>query len=121
VAELDDETINVFYMDVGRHVRNARVRAGATQAQLAEMASMTRSSVANIEAGRQRVPVHTLVVIAAALNLNPGDLFPPRIGGEGSVELSALTARLEKEPQETRDFIEGAIVQLGIQTRKEGQ
>jgi transcriptional regulator with XRE-family HTH domain len=37
---------------------------------------MSRGSIANIEAGRQRIPIHMLVVLARELDVPPADLIP---------------------------------------------
>lgn len=73
-----------FYLDFGRRVRAAREASALTQQGLADALGLTRSSVANIEAGRQRVLLHVPAAIAAATgaalaDLNPGeaDVTPP--------------------------------------------
>ena len=47
-----------------------------SQTQLALTAGLTRTSVANIEGGRQKILLHTLVVFAEALGVEPGSLIP---------------------------------------------
>jgi transcriptional regulator with XRE-family HTH domain len=73
-----EDEIDRFYLELGRRVRDARTDAGVTQAHLAEEIQMTRSSVANLEAGRQRVPLHLLFAIADTLGVEPGSLLPMR-------------------------------------------
>lgn len=51
----------------GPRVKAARQARGLTQAELASKAELTRSSIANLEAGRQEVPVRVLAAIANAL------------------------------------------------------
>lgn len=53
----------------GARVREARTVAGLTQEQLAAAVDMSRASIANIEAGRQDVPITTGVILATALGL----------------------------------------------------
>jgi transcriptional regulator with XRE-family HTH domain len=67
---------NVFYAEVGRRIRVARSRAGLTQDALATRVSLSRTSVTNIEKGRQKVLLHTLCGLAAALGVAPADLLP---------------------------------------------
>jgi len=67
---------NAFYVDLGQRVRDARTTAGLTQDQLARLLRLTRTSVANLEAGRQRISAHTLAVTADALNVTVTDLTP---------------------------------------------
>jgi transcriptional regulator with XRE-family HTH domain len=71
-----EDEIDRFYLELGRRVRDARSDAGVTQAHLAEAIQMTRSSVANLEAGRQRVPLHLLFAIADSLGVEAHSLLP---------------------------------------------
>jgi transcriptional regulator with XRE-family HTH domain len=45
-----------------------------TQDELAKQIQLPRTAVANIEAGRQRVLVHTLDLLAVALKSSPNEL-----------------------------------------------
>lgn len=49
-----------------------------TQDTLAQKLSLTRTSIINIEKGRQQVLVHTLADIASALGVPVGELLPPQ-------------------------------------------
>ncbi len=66
-----------FYGLVGQQIRKAREEHGLTQAQLATLVSLTRTSITNIEHGRQKLLLHTLYEIANALAVEPGTLLPP--------------------------------------------
>lgn len=59
-----------FWKGLGRRIIGTRTAAGITQQQLADFIGLGRSSVANIEAGRQRVPVTTLIKIARRLEVS---------------------------------------------------
>ncbi|RYD73248.1 MAG: XRE family transcriptional regulator [Verrucomicrobiaceae bacterium] len=65
-----------LYAEVGRRVRNAREAADLTQEDLARRASLKRTTVTNIEKGRQGVLLHTLVELAQALEVKPDELMP---------------------------------------------
>ena len=66
-----------IYRELGRSVRRYRTGAHRTQAQLSAEISISRASLANIEAGRQQVLLHHLYAIADALDLDsPSDLMP---------------------------------------------
>lgn len=73
----------------GAAISAARRAAGLTQAQLAEIAGLTRSSIANTEAGRQRIPSTTLAAIAARLGTTTSQLL-----GENPVEESRIPTTL---------------------------
>lgn len=66
-----------FYRHVGAQVRRLRTRAGLKQGDLAARVGMSRASIANVEAGRQAVPLHQFAAIAEALSTEVGSLLPP--------------------------------------------
>jgi len=65
-----------FYETVGRRLRDARRAEKFSQARLAHSVGISRSSLANIEAGRQPVYLHVLVRIAEQLGKPAVDLMP---------------------------------------------
>ena len=69
-----NRAIHHVYETVGLGIRAAREHRGLTQQDLATSIGMTRSSVTTIEAGRQQIRVHTLVMIAQALGVHPSEL-----------------------------------------------
>jgi transcriptional regulator with XRE-family HTH domain len=60
----------------GQLLARRRKRAGISQEQLAETLGLARTSVTNIERGRQPIQLHTLYAIADALGIEPTDLMP---------------------------------------------
>lgn len=64
-----------FYESVGRRIAQRR-QGVMTQEGLATKTSLTRTSIINIEKGRQQLLLHTLVAIAAALKVSPIELIP---------------------------------------------
>lgn len=69
-----------MYRTVGKAIADARRKATRrlTQQQLADRTGgeLSRSAVANIESGRQRLAVHHLYLIARGLDLEPARLLP---------------------------------------------
>ncbi len=65
-----------LYRHVGKRVEEFRVKKKLTQARLAEIVSLSRTSITNIESGRQKLLVHTLWDIARVLGVRPADFFP---------------------------------------------
>ena len=61
---------------VGTRVQRARKQREWSQSDLARVIGMTRSSIANLETGRQRPPVHVALLIASVLNVAVTDLLP---------------------------------------------
>ncbi len=64
-----------IYRIFGSNVRRARERQQFTQEQLAQRVDLSRTSITNIEQGRQRVLLHQIVEIANALETKPEDLL----------------------------------------------
>ena len=63
------------YVALGQIVKELRLKRGMTQEQLAERLHLQRTSVCNIEIGRQRVLLSDLWDIAAALGVTPKSIF----------------------------------------------
>lgn len=72
---MTEDEADVFYATVGRRIAALRTDCGLTQADVAMAAGLTRSSIANLEAGRQRVPVHVLVTVANLFDVRLADLL----------------------------------------------
>lgn len=104
---VDPET---FYADLGQRIREERIRHGLTQKDLADRVDLTRTSVTNIELGRQKLLVHTLVDIAEALNIAPGTLLPHESPQEShDLAEEGLESLLQKRPARERQWIEAAL------------
>lgn len=101
-----------FYADVGRRIRRARKAVGLTQQALASLVSLSRTSVTNLEQGRQKLLVHTLVDVALALRVQPADLLP-RIN-------SAFNSSFDKLVEE-RSPIEQAWIRAAVGVLPSGQ
>ncbi len=69
-------SVGQIYKHIGKRVEELRLRKKLTQARLAEIVSLSRTSITNIENGRQKLLVHTLWDIAKALGAAPKDFFP---------------------------------------------
>jgi transcriptional regulator with XRE-family HTH domain len=88
--------VEPFYTDVGRRIRDQRNKVGITQEQLGRLLSppTTRVSVANIEGGNQRILSHTLVQLAAALNIEVTDILPQKAEPSVASNNSRITDEL---------------------------
>lgn len=71
---MDDRA--AFQRSLGERIREAREKTGATQDDLARVVGLSRTSVTNIERGRQGVQVYLLVKIARTLGLTVQQLLP---------------------------------------------
>lgn len=71
-----ENSIDPIYVEIGKRVFDARTRKGFTQEQLANQINLKRTSITNIEKGRQQLLVHMLIKIADALDTNIDQLIP---------------------------------------------
>jgi transcriptional regulator with XRE-family HTH domain len=82
-----------LYELLGQTIADKRDNKAFTQQQLADKVSLTRTSITNIERGRQHIQLHTLYLLAKALSVEVVDLLPARksvenTGGKKSITLS---------------------------------
>ena len=80
-----------FYQSFGGLVRKHRERLGLTQEGLGRTVGLSRTSITNIEKGRQHVALHQVFALAGALEIPPATLLPR---DEGATAVSALTEKL---------------------------
>ena len=79
-----------LYERIGKRIRGHRRSKGILQEGLAESAGLSRGSISNIEAGRQKLYIHHLVAIAKALQLDPAELLAPAPEGTPHEILEAV-------------------------------
>lgn len=103
-----------LYADLGGRIREAREARGITQHDLAVAVGLTRGSVANLESGRQRVQVHTLIAAAQALGLDAADLLSQATEGARPLApvLPAQSSRLRRRLEDTRAQIDAVLKSL---------
>src|SRR2546423_13721882 len=80
-----------FYREVGLHVQMQRKRAKLTQGEVARDLCMPRATYANVERGRQRVPVDVIWRLAVLFNVPVHLLLPEATrDGRSGAELPGL-------------------------------
>lgn len=105
-----------FYRELGARIASARKNKGnLTQAQLARAVGLSRTSITNVEKGRQSVLVHTLVEIARVLRADPRDLLPY---DSGHVPATLKAAEHQALGPAKRDWIARV---LGAATERKGE
>ncbi len=65
-----------IYKLVGERIKKRRIELEMTQEDLAKCIGILRTSVANIESGRQRAPLNILYKICGILKIEPNNLMP---------------------------------------------
>lgn len=114
---MTEEQIDRFYTDLGRRLQRARTGTGITQQALAKVAGLTRSSVANVEAGRQRVPIHVLAAMADALQVETANLFDAELLSMEAGRIVVTLPLLTGDAPNMRKFVEATLASVGIKTR----
>jgi transcriptional regulator with XRE-family HTH domain len=90
-------SLEPFYVHLGERIQDLREKRGLSQDKLGQLLSprMTRASIANIEAGKQRVLSHTLWQMAKALGVGPVELVDGR--PEMRSDSEAALGEIERE------------------------
>lgn len=73
---MEDSIKNIIYQTVGQRIKTFRGRMGLSQQEIADKTNLTRVSVVNIEAGKQRATLHLLYELSSIFNCDICDLLP---------------------------------------------
>ncbi|MEQ8674156.1 MAG: helix-turn-helix transcriptional regulator [Aggregatilineales bacterium] len=91
--------ISQLYPTLGKNIRDARIRAQMTQDDLAKSLGLQRTSITNIESGSQKIQLHTLYMLASALDVNLISLLPDT----SSFEFRGIKKELKKKKNLSAD------------------
>lgn len=99
-------TVKRIYAEFGRKVRSLRMRKelALSQEALSRRVGLSRTSITNIEKGRQQIPLHALYTFADALGVEPGALLPDR--KSLTPERNQVTVDLDKLPSDVAEFVD---------------
>ena len=64
-----------LYIELGKKIKSLRLENNLTQEELAKALKLQRTSVTNIEAGRQAAPLHIYYQVCLLFKENLGDLL----------------------------------------------
>jgi DNA-binding XRE family transcriptional regulator len=92
-----------YYRELGQRIQRARMALGLTQEGLASLVGLTRTSMVNIEKGRQKVLAHTLVRFARSLNVRIEAL------AQDPTEELKIDELLKDFSESTKKFVRSAI------------
>ena len=81
------DALQLFYGQLGMRIRERRRQRGMNQTAMGTVLGLSRTTVVNIEQGRQRLAVHQLAALADCLGCPVADLIP-RPGGSEVLRLS---------------------------------
>src|ERR1700722_151166 len=103
-----DARVDDFYEHFGQRVRSARLDLGLNQEALGHRVGLERSSISNVEKGRQRVQLHMLLEFAAALDVPPAQLLP---------DAATVSDPLRSVPTDTRPFVRDILTRARAKSR----
>ena len=96
-AHLSD---NELRRETGQRLREWRLRRERSQAEVARAAGITQASLSNYETGKRELPLSTALRLAAALDVNLGDLLDvPEVIVLRDSRLGRVLATLIERPQ----------------------
>lgn len=81
-----------FYAKLGENIKAVRNKRGYSQDDLTKYVGLTRTSIVNIEKGRQHPPMHVIMNIASFLNVDITELLPKQSEISKSVKESISAA-----------------------------
>jgi transcriptional regulator with XRE-family HTH domain len=97
-----------LYQQIGKQIQELRRKKGITQSKLANTLAFNRTSITNIEKGRQKVLVHTLWDLADALGVPLNSLLPEQQSSPIENELR-LPKNISKEEEKwIRSVLKGS-------------
>ena len=108
-----------LYQEIGRRLRRAREAAELSQEAVGRRVGLSRASIANIEAGRQRFAVDTVYQLANALHVDVLDLLPE---GQPSHQAVPKPRRelMQSIPRAEREWLSSLFTQPPEIARKNG-
>ncbi len=72
--EIDEDSL---YIRIGEMLRARRDQLGMKQGELADAIGLRRTSVSNIESGRQKAPLHLIYKMCSVLGIDIATILPP--------------------------------------------
>jgi transcriptional regulator with XRE-family HTH domain len=99
---------NEFYRQLGESLRKCRQKRKLSQEALAKLVGLTRTSLTNIESGRQHPPLHTFCDIGEQLKAEFAELVPRNLPPAATIDIEALAG------SQVRGESELAFIETGI-------
>ncbi|MCI0391650.1 MAG: helix-turn-helix domain-containing protein [Acidobacteria bacterium] len=88
--------IEPVYQRIGERLRQLRELAGLTQEEVAHLMRVSRTSICNVEKGRQRMLAHQIFDYAVIYDVEPALIFTEQITEQSVWVESALTRHLDQ-------------------------
>lgn len=107
----------LLYKQVGERLKRERQRQNMTQSEVAESIGLLRTSITNIESGRQQPPLHVVYDLCATLNVDFEALVPPW----GEVLEKSGKSQLLNGVSHAPDDVRRLVEELGRMTAPTGE
>lgn len=91
-----------FYQQVGELIKSSRIRSEKSHENVASYVGLSRASIINIENGRQKILLHTLLDVADFLGIKVTELIPAKQGAASEINndvKSKINKRIGSESQ----------------------
>lgn len=89
--------VDPIYYELGDKIKLYREKKDMTQAQLAESVQLDRTTITNIEKGKHKMFVDTLLSFCDALDVHPNELISYAKSVNVTIELDDSLKKNEKE------------------------
>jgi transcriptional regulator with XRE-family HTH domain len=114
--------VDRLYKQFGRLLRDFRREAKLTQDQVAERVHLKRTSITNIERGRQHIALHQLFLLASAVGVSPAELLPDsKLALQELLPDQMATLRAAGEDEEDFDFAARVLSRGQIEKAETGK
>ncbi|MEA5576071.1 helix-turn-helix transcriptional regulator [Anabaena sp. UHCC 0451] len=98
---------NNLYQQIGRRIKQRRTEMGMTQAELADAIGVLRTSITNIEAGRQKAPLHVLYQLCIVLDVKVAAILPTEAEVTNlNTKSTTIEDEVKEELPKTAEFLQ---------------
>lgn len=97
------------YRAFGQAIQRHRKRLGLTQDDIARRVGLSRTSITNIEKGRQKVLLHQILEFAACLEVAPEALLPAQPSLSKPLDIDRKLGRAKDLVDEEKKWVERVI------------
>lgn len=101
---------NLVYTNLGKMLRKHRELLRLSQSDIAKASGMLRTSVSNIEAGRQKPPLHVLYVLCQILKVEVADVLPKLSSVTGVVIVDIANEWHRSKAPRTAEMLEQIVL-----------
>jgi transcriptional regulator with XRE-family HTH domain len=102
-------SIGEFYAQVGEKIAQVRKERGLTQKELADAVHFTRTAITNIENGKQKLHLHSLIEIAQVLGVPPMTFVPDRQDSFDSADMHVVVQVKSSLPEDAKRWLDNII------------